>query len=109
MSISDRKPGQVTTASIGNQRITLVTPLKRACTKNLVASLSSIATHHGTKLRFLSATLSIQGGKRATIHHLPATITLPNTGLHKGSHQLTALVKYSGHQSKTLKATFRVC
>lgn len=107
-----------TTATIGNERLTLKTPagcLARSST--LQAELSATTLSKGTKLRFSRAAFSLDRGVRtihkrirrlangrtqtitivrfvpnATVHSLPASPRLSLRGLKSGSHTLTVVV-----------------
>ncbi len=122
---------QATTATFGNQRITLTTPSLRSCTaraKTLSARLTStgIPMSRGAKLRFVSAAFSLDMGVKHThkpiaiARRLPAKLALRLAGLRSGSHTLTVTVSYKatvitrGHRrtvtrTKTLSVKFRVC
>ena len=104
------KAGHATRATVGNQRITLVTPGTASCVaKTLYAFLSSARRSHGKKLRFAGATFYLGSKKRGSARHAPATVGLALSGVRAGSHQLKVVVRYSGRRTKTLKAKFRVC
>jgi len=115
---------QVTTASFGNQQITLTTPSLQSCTAatnplSLTLSSTAISTSRATKLRFSSAGFFIGSGVKhtrtktehrrngttkkirittytanATAHHVPATISLSFAGLKSGSHPLKVVISY---------------
>jgi hypothetical protein len=113
---------QVTTAHVGNQQITLVTPALSACTAStgkLAATLSSATGTKGTKLKFSSAAFYIDKGIKhtthktkhlkdgktkhikitvyepnATAHHVPTTVELSLTGLKAGTHTLKVILSY---------------
>ncbi len=104
------KAGHVTKATLGNRRITLVTPGTASCVSTtLYAFLSSAHRSHGKKLRFTGATFYLGSKKRATARRLPAAVGLALAGVKAGSKQLKVVVRYSGGRSKTFKARFRVC
>ncbi|HEY5317730.1 MAG TPA: PKD domain-containing protein [Solirubrobacteraceae bacterium] len=114
---------QKTTAKLGDQLITLITPALSACTassKRLAAALTSttIPKSKGAKLKFSSAAFYIDKGVKhthrkttgkgkkkktvkvttyspnATAKHLPATPKLSLKGLKAGTHTLTVKVSY---------------
>ena len=104
------KAGHVSKATVGNRRITLVTPGTASCVSTtLYAFLSSAHRSHGKKLRFTGATFYLGSKKRATARRLPAAVGLALAGAKAGSQQLKVVVRYSGGRSKTFKARFRVC
>jgi PKD repeat protein len=115
----------VTTATFGNQRITLTTPSLQSCTGktgrlSVRLASSSIAKSKATKLRFVRAALYLDRGVRhtrrvtkhlrnghkkrvtvvffrpnATVRHLPATVALRVAGLRSGTHTLKVVLTYS--------------
>ncbi len=116
-------PARLTTASVGNQQIQLVTPSLLTCTaraKTLSVALRSLAIAHSraAKLRFASAAFFIDRGIRhtrrrtthrnghkrtvtvvsftanAVAHHLPSTPVLRLAGLKPGTHTLRVTVSY---------------
>jgi streptogramin lyase len=104
------RPGHVRTATTGNQRITLVTPLLSTCsTKTLEVFLTRTRLSHGTKLRFISAAFFIGSARGGGTHRVPATRSLPIAGLSSGSHQLKVVLHYSRHTRHVLKTMFRAC
>jgi streptogramin lyase len=124
-------PIQSTTATLGNQQFTLMTPSPLICTaraKTLSATLTSTAIPHSrrAKLRFARATVSIDKGIRhtrrrvlhlahgrkrtvtvvvytpnATVRHVPATVKLRLAGLRPGMHTLKVTLSYK--ETLTLK------
>ena len=144
-------PTQSTAATFGNQQITLTTPSTLTCTaatKTLSAALTSTAIPHSRRaqLRFAAAAFAIDKGIKhthtrvrhlahgrtrtvtvvlytpnATVHHLPATVTLRLAGLAPGTHTLNVTLSYREtltlphHRHKTVTVTkttsakFRVC
>ena len=117
-------PPRSTTARLGNQRITLLTPSQQTCTavsKVLAVMLAStaISKSHATKLKFSSAAFYIGKGVKhttnktehlkngktkkitttthtpnATVHHVPAVIALKLTDLQTSSQTLNVVVSY---------------
>jgi virginiamycin B lyase len=117
-------PTRLTTATVGNQRIELVTPSPLVCTaraKTLDVTLRSVAIAHSraAKLRFASAAFFIDKGIRhtrkrttrrrnghkhtrvvvvftanAVAHHLPSTPVLRLAGVKSGLHTLRVKVSY---------------
>jgi virginiamycin B lyase len=117
-------PSRVTTATVGNQQVQLVTPSVLTCTaraKTLAVQLRSrtIPHSHAAKLRFVSAvffidrgirhkrkrTRRLRNGHRKTVtvivfvpnaitHHLPAKPALRLAGLRSGRHTLRVTVSY---------------
>ncbi len=132
-------PLKVTTASLGNQKITLKTPSPVACVASpdkLTATVSSKRKSTGAKLKFSSVSFYIgkgikhtrhkkKGGKKvvvvtytpnATKHHAPANVQLSLAGLKSGTHSLKVVISYKEIKhsttvtvTKTLKVTFVVC
>ncbi len=102
--------GHITSAKVGNQRITLITPPPRACTsKTLIAFLNSTRVSRGTKLHFVRAAFYLGSVSRASTHQLPVTIAVPLTGQRSGSHQLKVILTFTSHMTKTVNAGFRIC
>ena len=117
-------PTQSTTATFGNQQITLTTPSLLTCTAkttSLGVTLSSTAIRHSraTTLHFVTAAFSLdrgvrhvrkrttrgRNGKRKTVpviiytanavaHHVPVTLRLRLAGLRSGSHTLKVKLTY---------------
>ena len=113
-----------TTATFGNQQITLTTPSLTSCTAkttSLGVRLSSTAIRHSraTKLHFVTAafyldkgvrhvrkrTTRLRNGKRTTVktivytanavaHHVPVKLRLRLAGLRSGSHTLKVRLTY---------------
>jgi len=113
-----------TTATFGNQQITLTTASLLTCivkTNSLSVMLSSAAIRHSraTKLHFVTAAFSLdqgvrhvrqrttrrRNGKRKTVkvivytanavaHHVPVTLRLRLAGLRSGSHTLKVRLSY---------------
>jgi hypothetical protein len=121
---------RLTRATVDDQRITLITPSPQTCianTRSLAVTLGStrIANAKGAKLRFASATFSIDSGSRrrgahATAHRVPVRLRLSLAGLGTGVYTLTVRIVYRvtgrthGHQrtvpmTRTLRAKFDVC
>jgi hypothetical protein len=126
-----------TTATLGNQHISLTSPSPQACVaapKRLTVRLTSTTRSKGTKLKFSSAAFYIdrgvkhrrRGGKRttykpnATARHLPVSLGLSVAKLKPGSHTLKVVVSYKQSKirngvkqtvtvSKTLRVKFAVC
>jgi sugar lactone lactonase YvrE len=118
-------PTRVTTATVGNQKIRLVTPSPRICTartKTLSVALRSVAIphSHAHNLRFKKAAFFIDKGIRhtrkrttrlrnghkhtktvvvftanAVALHVPATLALRLAGLKSGVHTLRVTVSYN--------------
>jgi hypothetical protein len=120
---------QKTTATFGNQLITLFTPALSACTasgKTLAAALGStvVPKSKGAKLKFSSAAFYLDKGVKhthkkttgkgthkktvkvttyspnATAKHVPATLSLSIKGLKPGTHTLTVKVSYKESEKK---------
>ena len=130
-------PTVSTTATFGNQHISLTTPSPQACLaspKRLTVRLTSTTRSKGTRLKFSSAAFYIdrgvkhrrRGGKgttykpNATAHHLPVGLSLSVAKLKPGSHTLKVVISYKESKirngvkqtvtvSKTLRAKFVVC
>jgi Abnormal spindle-like microcephaly-assoc'd, ASPM-SPD-2-Hydin/IPT/TIG domain len=130
-------PTVSTTATFGNQRISLTTPSPQACVaspRRLTIRLTSKTRSKGTKLKFSSAAFYVdrgvkhrrRGGKgatykpNATAHHLPVGLSLSMARLKPGSHTLKVVVSYKESKirngvkqtvtvSKTLRVKFAVC
>jgi hypothetical protein len=121
---------RTTRATVGDQRITLVTPSPLSCsanTKKLVVTLASTMIATGARLRFARASFYIDAGANgrhprasATARHVPIRLDLSLAGLKAGTHKLTVKVAYTeskrtdGHTrnvpvTKTLRVTFSVC
>ena len=119
-----------TTATVGDQRITLGTPSILACTANtkkLVVTLESTTIASGARLRFTDATFYIDLRSKgrhhrasATAHHVPITLNLSLAGLKRGTHTLTVKVHYKQTKrkhahgrsvpvTKALTTAFSVC
>jgi virginiamycin B lyase len=118
-------PHTLTTATIGNQQIQLVTPSLKTCTtrtKSLSTTLRSVTIRRSraVKLRFRSASFFIDRGVRhvhkrtvhlrgrrkktvtvvvftpnAVVRRLPASPALRLTGLRSGAHTLKVTVLYA--------------
>jgi len=120
---------QKTTATFGDQLITLVTPALSACTasgKPLAAALFStvVPKSKGAKLKFSSAAFYLDNGVKhthkkttgkgahkktvkvttyspnATAKHVPAALDLSIKGLKPGTHTLTVKVSYRESERK---------
>jgi uncharacterized delta-60 repeat protein len=120
---------QKTTAKVGNQQITLLTPALSACTasgKKLAAALAStvVPKSKGAKLKFSSAAFYLDKGVKhthkkttgkgthkktvtvttyspnATTKHAPAALSLSIKGLKAGTHTLTVKVSYKESEKK---------
>jgi streptogramin lyase len=129
---------RTTIATVGNQRLTLVTPATTACAaKNkrlsLTLSASTIAHSRAAKLRFVSAGVYLDRGVKhvrtvrshgkrhrvtvyranAIAHKLPARLSLPITSLRSGQHTVNVRLLFEKRRNvpvrKTLKVRFRVC
>jgi streptogramin lyase len=126
---------QKTTATVGNQRITLTTPSSTMCsarTSKLAVTLTSTAIKNSkkTKLRFSKAAFYIDKGVKhkgtkpakpnATVRRLPASPKLKLSGLKSGQHTLKVTLSYietvtkHGRKAtktveKTLAIKFKVC
>jgi hypothetical protein len=115
--------GQSTTASVGNQTITLSAPPASTClakSSGLLVKLASERTKGSPKLTFSSARLYIDRGRKitktksvpgtngrkhsvpvttyaanATVGHLPATLRLSLSGQRGGSHTLSAMLSFA--------------
>ena len=121
-----------TTATFGNQHISLTTPSPQACVaspQRLTVRLSSTTRSKGTKLKFSSAAFYIDRGVKhrrrvykpnATAHRLPVGLNLSIARLKSGSHTLKVVVSYRESKirhgvkqtvivSKTLRVKFTVC
>jgi virginiamycin B lyase len=128
---------QITTATLGNQRITVTTPSSSACIASsgtLAVTLASaaIAGSKSTKLKFAAARLYIdrgvkhttrrierRHGKRvtvkvttfrpnATVKRLPASVALKLTGLGSGAHKLKVTFSYTETVVKHRRRTNKV-
>ena len=123
-------PPRSTMATVGNQRITLVTPSLLTCTANtnkLAVTLESTRTakSKGAKLKFSSAAFYIGKGVKhtrhkmvrtrkgkkkkelvtfyapnATAHHVPVTVDLSLKGMRAGTHTLKVVVSYKETKRK---------
>ncbi len=125
-------PAASTTATFGNQHISLTTPSPQACLaspKRLSVRLTSTPRSKGTKLKFLRAAFYIDRGVKhrrrvykpnATAHRLPVGLNLSVARLKSGSHTLRVVVSYKESKirhgvkqtvtvSKTLRVKFTVC
>jgi len=118
-----------TTATFGDQLITLLTPALSACTasgKTLAAALAStvVPKSKGAKLKFSSAAFYLDKGVKhthkkttgkgthkrtvkvttyspnATTKHVPAALRLSIKGLKPGTHSLTVKVSYKESEKK---------
>jgi Pro-kumamolisin, activation domain/IPT/TIG domain/HYDIN/CFA65/VesB-like, Ig-like domain len=121
-----------TTATLGNQHISLTTPSPQACVaspKRLSVRLTSTTRSKGTKLKFSRAAFYIDRGVKhrrrvykpnAIAHRLPVGLNLSIARLKSGSHTLKVVVSYKESKirhgvkqtvtvSKTLRAKFTVC
>ena len=113
---------QKTTATFGNQSITLTSPSLSACvasTSPLKATLTSATVGGGTKLRFSSAGFFIDRGVKHTkkktvhlkngttkkitvttyvanvvVHGVPTTVSISLSGVKSGSHTLKVVISY---------------
>lgn len=112
-----------TTATVGNQQITLTTPSPTACTANttkLSVTFNSTINHHshGAKLKFASVAFFVDRGVKhtrhktvtrngkkkqvrvtvylanATAHKAPVTVALSLRGLTSGNHKLRVVASY---------------
>jgi streptogramin lyase len=121
-----------TSVTIGNQQVTVALSPTGTCVakgKTLSVSLKSKTLKHGTKLKFVGASVFVDKGVKhkhgkkvvfkanKVVHKLPATVKLKLAGLKSGSHTIKLKLTYKtvvkhGHSKsvkKTVSVKFKVC
>jgi hypothetical protein len=123
---TSKPPGS--TATVGNQQLQVTLTFAGACVakgKTVTVAFRSTVRRHGTKLKFLSASLFLDKGVKRGRHfkankvwrRVPASVKLGISGLRSGTHTVKVTAVYKsvvrhGHAktvSKTLSVKFRVC